>query len=105
MRRRAAAALGAAAVLPVGLAVALGRDHSTAAPREPVHALVYARATDRNGWTATIFRARTDGSHAVAIARGTDPLLSPDGRLVAFVRYDRMLRAVEALVVPTAGGA
>src|SRR5438132_13930880 len=64
--------------------------HGAAAARHtgagPV-VLVYAKAT-RNDPNASewIWRARADGSYPRRLLRGEDPLVSPDGRTIAFVR-------------------
>jgi Tol biopolymer transport system component len=50
-------------------------------------ALVYEHgATLGHPLRGTVWRARTDGTHAVALTTGLDPVLSPDGRWIAFRR-------------------
>jgi Tol biopolymer transport system component len=60
--------------------------------------LVYAQPLDFSGRHAEIYVAAADGSHARKLTDGTDPVISPDGRAVAFVRPR------ELLVIPVYGG-
>jgi Tol biopolymer transport system component len=47
----------------------------------------------------TIWRVRVDGTHTKRLASGNDPVLSPDGRWIAFDRGSRVF------VMPARGGA
>src|SRR5512140_1683140 len=64
---------------------------------------VRGAAPNRNGWVANpthlpdgseraIWAARTDGSGAWRLAEGASPELSPDGRIVLYVRDDQVYR-------------
>lgn len=57
----------------------------------------------RGTTTSTVWVAAADGRHARRIGRGFDPLISPSGRLVAFVRDTST--GWEIAVEPTAAGA
>ena len=48
--------------------------------------LVYAVPTSFSGNHAWIWRARPDGTHPVRLAKGRNPQLAPNGRLVAYTR-------------------
>lgn len=50
-----------------------------------------------------IWRANVNGSHPVQLTSGTDPQISPDGRLVAFVRVNTDENDT-VFVMPTVGG-
>src|SRR5919107_1703548 len=67
--------------------------------------VVFVRGSDPNrvGWIANptgdprgqeraIWAARTDGTGAWRVALGTDPVVSPDGRWVAFARDSQIFR-------------
>ena len=64
--------------------------------------LVYAKAA-RNDPNARewIWRARADGSHPRRLLRGEDPLVSPDGRTIAFDRTRQVSHAGTTWTVAT----
>lgn len=70
--------------IAVGLTLAL-----SSAPADAT--MAYVRSTTR-----TVVVARDDGSHARAIARGVWPVISPNGRWVAFTTAGGSLRLVAA---------
>ena len=67
----------------------------------PSPGLVYGTAT---GYTASIWHARIDGGEPRRIARGSSPMLSPDGRWVAFVRTSQNPSRSELLLISSTGG-
>jgi WD40 repeat protein len=72
----------ALAIVVVGLAVPAG-----CGGRRAQHAfLVYAQTTGQRENVSWIWRAHTDGTHRVRLVRGRLPLISPDGRTLAFTR-------------------
>jgi Tol biopolymer transport system component len=77
--------------------VALGSG-SAAAQRDSAPKLVYATAINDPGEKQRIWSANADGSNAVALALGSNPELSPDGRWIAFTRLKSLM------LIPSVGG-
>lgn len=89
MKRASVAAVVVAVELGVSaLALVLTRSHGSSVRTS----LVYEVSPE-------IWRANVDDSHPARLTSGTNPQISPDGRLVAFVRAGRDL-----LVIPAGGG-
>lgn len=72
-----AVALGASAIVAT-----LVTTHTAGGP----HILVYSESAGRNPMNDVVWRANVDGTHRVRLTKGSDPTISPDGRLVALVR-------------------
>lgn len=66
--------------------------------------LVYALPTGSQPSRSSIWAARPDGSRALRLTDGTAPQVSPDGRLVAFVRTSRSPETADLMLVAAAGG-
>jgi Tol biopolymer transport system component len=66
--------------------------------------LVYAVPTSFGGSQSWIWRARTDGTHRVRLTEGRDPVLAPNGRLIAFTRPAHSPAGTELYVVSVSGG-
>jgi hypothetical protein len=104
------AAVGAA-VIAAGAAALLtprgaGRPAAPAVPPPWRVALVYAAPAENDPFARTevVYRASRTGAHPVRLAVGIDPLLSPDGRFVAY-RTDSPRRGPGPLqVLSLAGG-
>ncbi len=74
---------------------------------DPVSAVVYGKtsAYDFRLVDSWVWRANLDGSRAVPLAPGHAPVISPDGRWIAFLRVEWTPRSVaEELRVMTAAG-
>jgi dipeptidyl-peptidase-4 len=74
---------------------------------------VRGSAPNRSGWVANpshdpdgaeraIWAARTDGSRAWRLAEGSNPVLSPDGKSVLYVKDGQIYRALTTLPAPSA---
>jgi hypothetical protein len=114
IRRHAAVLLAVAAGVTV-IAVAVLRDHATqpdsgeviraeTVPPPRIPLMAYASLGGLGDVNGVIFVARLDGSYTRRIGRGSDPIVSPDGTQVAFVRNEGG-RGIALLVAPSAGGA
>ena len=82
--------------LPPRLACWFSRSRSTPGHKSVRASLVYEVC-------GKIWRANVNGSHPVQLTSGTDPQISPDGRLVAFVRVNTDENDT-VFVMPTVGG-
>lgn len=100
--------ISAAAIVVAGAAITMVALRASDEPRPGVTALVYGRTSPhdfrlKDSW---IWRARQDGSHSVRLAPGHSPVISPDGRSIAYLQVKWTPRSVaeELRVMPVAGG-
>lgn len=80
--------------------IALGRRDG--APPPAARALVFAEETDLAGGDGAVYVARPDGGGRALVTDGRRPVISPDGRQIAFQR--RIRDEVELRVVGRVGG-
>ena len=99
MTTRSARVLVAVAIV-VAAASAVALLATRGAEPEPITALVYEEgATLGQPMRGQVWRARPDGSNPVILTVGQDPVISPDGRWIAFRRGYH-----ELWLIPAEGG-
>ena len=59
----------------------------------------------RNPFSPTVFVANDNGSSARKVGAGSNPRVSPDGRIIVFYRFGKGGQPSELMVAPASGGA